>query len=122
MCELPVFNATENKSFRSQLRTHLTEPERRLWRKLRCHQLGVKFRRQHGIGRYIVDFYCPDTKLVIEIDGDSHSHYSELGLQYDAKRDALMAELGIRVLRFTNQEVMCNLDEVVEMIYRLIHR
>ncbi|MDO6708579.1 endonuclease domain-containing protein [Photobacterium sp. 1_MG-2023] len=117
---MSVLNATENKSFRSQLRTYLTEPERRLWRKLRCHQLGVKFRRQHGIGRYIVDFYCPDKKLVIEIDGDSH--YSEVGLQYDEKRDALMAELGIRVLRFTNQEVMRNLDEVVEMIYRLIHR
>jgi len=98
----------------------MTEPEHQVWQRIRSHQLGVKFPRQHGIGQYIVDFYCPDKKLVIEIDGDSH--YSDLGFQYDAKRDALMVELGLRVLRFTNQEVMRNLDGVVEVIHRAVYQ
>ncbi|NAW65020.1 DUF559 domain-containing protein [Photobacterium halotolerans] len=115
-----IFNTKENKNYRCRLRINMTEPEHQVWQRIRSHQLGVKFRRQHGIGRYIVDFYCSDKKLVIEIDGDSH--YSDLALQYDAKRDALMAELGIRILRFTNLEVMSNLDDVVEVIYRAVHR
>ena len=59
----------------------MTEPEKRLWSILRNNQLGVKFRRQHGIGHYIVDFYCPELKLIIEVDGESH--FSEDAQAYD---------------------------------------
>ncbi len=79
--------------------------------KIRNQQLRVKFRRQHGIGKYIVDFYCPDFQLVIELDGDSH--YQEGAQEYDYVRDEFMRAASLRILRFTNIEVMNNLDEVV---------
>ena len=63
-----IFNKTQYKQRRHELRHHLTEPEQRLWQILRNKQMGIKFRRQHGIGHYIVDFYCPELKLIIEVD------------------------------------------------------
>ena len=68
-------------------------------------------RRQHGIGKYIVDFYCSDFQLVIELDGDSH--YQASAQEYDYVRDEFMRTAGLRILRFTNIEVMNNLNEVV---------
>ena len=88
--------------------------EKTLWSKIRNQQLSVKFRRQHGIGRYIVDFYCPDFQLVIERDGDSH--YQKGAQEYDYIRDEFMRAMGLQILRFTNIEVMNNLDEVVMAI------
>jgi len=85
--------------------------ERILWSKIRNQQLGVKFRRQHGIGNYVVDFYCPEFQLVIELDGDSH--YLQGAQEYDYIRDEFMKLQGLRILRFTNIEVVNNLDEVV---------
>ena len=67
-----VFNQKEQKSIRQSLRNSVSTIEKILWSKIRNQQLGVKFRRQHGIGKYIVDFYCSDFQLVIELDGDSH--------------------------------------------------
>jgi very-short-patch-repair endonuclease len=72
--------------------------------------MGVKFRRQHGIGHYIADFYCPELKLVIEVDGDSHS--SADAQTYDAIRNDFMVSLGITTLRFTNDEVMHNIEGI----------
>ena len=92
----------------------MPEPEQYLWQRLRNKQLGVKFRRQQGIGRYIVDFYCPECALVIEVDGDSH--YQEDAPEYDAIRDKFMAELQLSVLRFSNTDVMSNVDGVLEVI------
>ncbi|WP_067093836.1 endonuclease domain-containing protein [Marinomonas atlantica] len=109
-----IYNQKRTKDLRSQLRTNMTEPERRLWSYLRKNQLGVKVRRQFGIGRYIVDFYCPAKRLVIEVDGDSH--YTEEGMTYDQERDQYMASLGICVMRFTNQQVMQEMEAVVGMI------
>ena len=109
-----IYNQKRTKDLRSQLRANMTEPEKRLWHCLRRGQLGVKVRRQFGIGRYIVDFYCPARRLVIELDGDSH--YTQEGMAYDQVRDAYMMSIGIQVLRFTNQQVMQEMDAVVEMI------
>ena len=72
--------------------------------------MGVKFRRQHGIGHYIVDFYCPELKLVIEMDGESH--FSEEGRANDNIRDQFMLALGIITLRFKNKDVIQDIDAI----------
>ncbi|NLQ19063.1 endonuclease domain-containing protein [Marinomonas sp. M1K-6] len=113
-----LFNIKQNRHFRSVLRNNLTEPEKILWQRIRSKQLGVKFRRQHGIGKYIVDFYCPEKKLVIELDGDSH--YNHDTQAYDRKRDDFMRSQGLQVIRFTNQDIMKKLDAVLEVIHQSI--
>ena len=105
-----IFNKAEYKPRRQALRGNMTETEEKLWQILRGKQMGVKFRRQHGIGHYITDFYCPELKLVIEVDGDSHS--SADAQTYDAIRHDFMASLGIITLRFTNDEVMHNIEGI----------
>jgi very-short-patch-repair endonuclease len=93
------------------MRKNLTPAELKLWSKLRGDQLlGLRFRRQHRLGSYIADFYCPARNLVIEVDGDSHAERQE----YDQKRTHWMETCGLRVVRFTNDEVMTNLDSVLE--------
>ncbi|MCO4202628.1 endonuclease domain-containing protein [Aeromonas taiwanensis] len=116
MSERParIFNREATLDKRREQRGNPTEPERRLWQVLRAGQLGVKFRRQQGIGPYIADFYCPERLLVIEVDGDSH--FDERGLSHDKQRDAYMAGLSLTVLRFSNREVMPNLPGVVVSI------
>jgi very-short-patch-repair endonuclease len=109
-----IFNRQKQKPQRQELRGNMPMPEKILWAQIRNQQLGVKFRRQHGIGRYIADFYCAELKLVIELDGDSH--YQEGGQEYDQIRDAFMHALGLTVLRFTNRDVMNNLDGVLAVI------
>lgn len=109
-----VFNPKIQKPTRQKLRSSVSIIERLLWSKIRNQQLGVKFRRQHGIGKYIVDFYCADAQLVIELDGDSH--YQNGAQEYDRTRDEFIRTQDLRVLRFTNIEVVNNLDGVVSMI------
>ena len=109
-----IFNKIEYKQRRQTLRNNMTEPEKRLWGILRNHQLGVKFRRQHGIGHYIVDFYCPELKLIIEVDGESH--FSEDAQAYDKIRDKFMLELGLTTIRITNTGIMQNMDGVCEYL------
>lgn len=90
-------------------------PEQKLWSKLRNRQIeNHKFRRQFSIGNFIADFYCPALKLVIEIDGASHD--GEERQSYDRWREKYLASLGIKCLRFTNEEVMKNLDGVLVAI------
>lgn len=113
-----VFNIKKHMKLRQTLRNDLPEPEKQLWQQLRKKQLGVKFRRQHGIGRYIADFYCPECKLVIELDGDSH--YQAHAQEYDRERDNFMQALGITVLRFDNYEVMTNVEGVLMQIVQQI--
>ena len=113
-----TFNLKYQKQIRSQLRANMPKPEQVLWQRIRRKQLGVKFRRQHGIGRYIVDFYCGELNLVIEIDGDSH--FSDEGKEKDTIRDAFMEALGIKVLRFTNEEVMKQTESVLERLFNLV--
>jgi len=88
-----------------------------LWQVLRNRQAnGHKFRRQYSVDRYILDFYCPSAKLAIEIDGDSH--FTESAVQADRVRQKAIEELGIRFLRFTNQEVYESLDDVFDKILK----
>ena len=92
------------------MRREKTEPETRLWLQLRAKRFeGVKFRNQKVVGRYIVDFAANDPKLVIELDGDTHAFQAE----YDDARTRFLESEGYRVLRYTNAEIMQNLDGVV---------
>ena len=106
-----IFNLPKYTQRRQDLRKNSTIPEKRVWEKLRKEQLGFKFRRQHGIGHYIVDFYCPERKLVIEIDGESH--FTDEGIEYDKIRSDFLNSIGIEILRFTNEEVMNNIEGVI---------
>jgi len=94
----------------------MTDAEMLLWSKLRGKQLkGFQFYRQKIIDNYIADFYCPKSKLVIEVDGGQH--YSAEGREKDKKRDDYMASVGIAVLRFSDREVLVQLDVVIEKIW-----
>ena len=105
------------KSKARQLRKHMTDSERTLWSRLRGKQvLGVQFYRQKPIGEYIVDFYGPKAKLVVEIDGSQHLQSG--GFERDQERDRYLASVGLEVLRFNSREVLTNTDEVVEVIHR----
>jgi adenine-specific DNA-methyltransferase len=103
---------------RRSLRSSSTDAERLLWRFLRARRSGVKFRRQHSIGRYIVDFYCVEARLVIELDGGQH--YEPEHEKHDAYRTRVLEALGLRVIRFTNIEVLCSPDVVREAIARVL--
>ena len=93
-----------------ELRRPLTPTEQILWQRLRDRQAGgLKFRRQHPIGWYIADFYCAEAKLVIEIDGEIHASQVE----YDQARTAWLESQGYRVVRYSNQQVRQDLDEVI---------
>ncbi len=97
------------------LRQAGTEAERRLWRRLRNGQLkGVKFRRQHPVGLYIVDFFCLEARLVVELDGGQH----DLGAEQrrDRQRTRYLEGLGYRVLRFSNNDVLSDTDTVLQRI------
>ena len=108
-----------NKSLKQlsrSLRRNMTDAEMLLWSKLRGKQLkGFQFYRQKIIDNYIADFYCPKSKLVIEVDGGQH--YSAEGREKDKKRDDYMASVGIAVLRFSDREVLVQLDVVMEKIW-----
>lgn len=97
-----------------RLRTNTTLAERRLWGKLSREQTGHRFRRQHPINHYIVDFVCLKQNLVIELDGGQHN--DEEHQSYDEERTALLNQLGYHVLRFWNHEVLENLDGVYAVI------
>jgi very-short-patch-repair endonuclease len=95
------------------LRESQTDAEQRLWYHLRNRRLqGWKFRRQHEIDRYVVDFVCPDTALVVELDGSQH--LEQVG--YDARRTARLEAHGYRVLRFWDNDVLTNIEGVLEVI------
>ena len=109
-----IFSKPELTKRRQELRNSATETEQLLWEQLRSEKLGVKFRRQHSIGNYIADFYCPSKKLVIEIDGSQH--YTDDGLGYDKVRDEFIGSLRIRIIRFRNKEILKDLAGVMEKI------
>lgn len=91
--------------------------EKLLWVKIKNRQLrNYKFRRQYGIRKFIVDFYCPEVKLAIEIDGESHFENTQAEMQ-DIIRQQFIQSMDIRILRFTNAEIYNNLDGVMQVIY-----
>ena len=79
---------------------------------------GYQFYRQRAIGNYIVDFYCPKAKLVLEVDGGQH--YSDEQIEIDKKRSSYLNKLGLKVMRFTNLDVLNNIDVVLDEIYRYL--
>ncbi len=96
----------------------MTDAERRVWSRVRRKQiLDVQFYRQKPIENYIVDFYAPKIKLVVEIDGAQHFEAEHRA--QDERRDAVLNALGLRVLRFDNHAVLTNTDGVIEVIYQL---
>lgn len=109
-----ILNISEYVSIRRALRTSAVKSERLLWGKLRARHLQWKFRRQHGIGCYIVDFFCPELKLVIEVDGISHER--EDVSRHDVEKRSYLEKQGVTVMRFTTQEVCNELDRIVENI------
>lgn len=109
-----VHNITNLLHRRKELRNKSTPEEVLLWLKLKNSQIGFKFRRQHSIGGYIVDFYCPAKKLVIEIDGPQH--FTKENKEYDKIRSDYLKGLNIKVLRFTNKEIATETQAVVRKI------
>ncbi len=99
---------------RRELRKISTKAEEILWFELRHRKLGSKFKRQHSIGGYVVDFYCPASKLIVEVDGEIHN--TAESLEYDVIRDNYHKELGLKVLRFKNEEVEKDTEKVLTMV------
>ncbi|MFZ5432809.1 MAG: endonuclease domain-containing protein [Calditrichota bacterium] len=105
----------ENWDRAKHLRHNLTPAERKLWARLKRSQLGIRFRRQHLIGPYIVDFDAPSVKLIIEIDGDSHA--GDTARKADQKRTDFLNSLGYRVQRYSNCDIEQNIDSVLKDIW-----
>ncbi len=106
-------------SARQLRQKNLTDSERALWRRLRGKQLAnIQFYRQKPIGDYIVDFYAPQAKLVIEIDGSQH--FEERHAEKDKKRDEYLSSLGLMVLRFDSRQALRETEGVLDVVYRTI--
>ena len=102
-----------------QLRRNSTDAEQLLWRLLRSRQLaGYKFRRQQPLGGFIVDFVCLEKRLVVEVDGGRH--VEPLKAAHDSERSAWLEQQGFRVLRFWNHEVLNQIEEVKDAIWRAL--
>jgi very-short-patch-repair endonuclease len=102
------------KPLARQMRQVPTPAEEHLWQCIRARKLGFKFRRQHAIERFIVDFICFEQQLIVEVDGSIHDEQKE----YDAIRQAFLEASGFRVLRFTNEDVLYSTDVVLTQIRR----
>ena len=117
--ENPIYHGANANSLKkaAELRKNMTNTEEILWEKLKNKKLnGFKFRRQHAINQFIADFYCHKVKLVIEVDGGQHNAIEQK--EYDIGRTEELNNFGIKVIRFTNNEIENNLDEVLEEIMR----
>ncbi len=109
-----LFNLKKYKNIRKALRNQPIKAEKLLWYKLRRKNLNYKFRRQASINNYVVDFYCPSLKFIIEIDGATHS--TEKEIVYDTKRENYLKSLSLNILRFNNSDIYQNIDGVIKRI------
>ncbi len=109
-----IMNKSDVTDNRKELRNHSTSAEATLWKLLRGKQIaGLKFRRQHSVGPYILDFYCPQIKLAIELDGEVHNRQQD----YDEQRSYFLNKVeGIEVLRFENRTVFENSEQIIREI------
>jgi len=112
--KVQIFNRKKYKKQRRSLRNNPTMPETLLWKHLRNSAIGYKFRRQHSIGNYIVDFYCPKVSVVIEVDG--YVHGEEKQRQKDVWRQKYIENQGIHVVRYTNEQILFDIDVVLQHI------
>ncbi len=115
-----IFNKTKYKERRKELRQNQTTPEKILWTHIRNKQLGVKFRRQHGVGDYILDFFAKEINLAVEIDGNNH--FEQNTIEYDNIRTEYLNSIDIEVIRFTNQQVMENVTGVCQTLSNIINQ
>jgi very-short-patch-repair endonuclease len=99
-----------------ELRKESTPAERKLWAHLRNDQLGVTFRRQHAMDKYVADFCAPSKKLIVELDGSQHLQQED----YDSERTKFLASKGYKVLRFWNNDVMNDIDSVLNVIWDVL--
>lgn len=104
------------RDFARENRKYQTEAERCLWQCLRKGSNGHVFKRQHIIGRYIADFVCIDAKLIIEVDGGYHAQYAQKS--YDAMRTHELENMGFRIIRFSNEQIIGDIDNVIETIIK----
>ena len=112
-----IHNRKSMKDLRRHLRRSLTPAEATLWKALQGSKLaGKKFRRQHSIGNYVVDFYCPECKLGVELDGEKH--FNSMASKYDLRRTEFLGRHNIRLLRFENRAVFEHSDGVLDAIKR----
>jgi very-short-patch-repair endonuclease len=112
---MPIYNVPSLKPRRKERRATLTPAEIRLWQALQQRQLeNLKFRRQHSIGPFIVDFYCPSAKRVVELNGSAHD--SDTAWRRDEQRTAYLVNVGLSVVRFENRDVMENLEGALSEI------
>ena len=102
-----------------ELRKTMTDAENKLQSRLRAKRIDAKFRRQEPIGNYIVDFVCIEKGLIVEIDGSQH--YEEKTKKYDSKRDEFLKSLGFSVLRFSNLDVLKDIESVLSVIWDEVH-
>ena len=114
--ERKMFYKADNTIFHNarELRNHPTEAERILWMHLRSRPQGYKFRRQHPVANYILDFYCHPLKLAIEVDGPIHNEPTTI--REDIERQKNLGALGIIFIRFTNEEILLHMDIVITKI------
>jgi very-short-patch-repair endonuclease len=109
-----IHNRKQLEPYRKSLRSNLTSAEAALWNHLKQSQLGIKFRRQHSVGPFILDFYCATRRVAIELDGASH--FTEQGIKYDEQRTEYLNRLNIKVIRFENARMFEDLEKVLEEI------
>ena len=110
-----IHNRNILKERRKELRNSLTPAEAKLWSQLKDSKLeNRKFRRQHSVGPYVLDFYCPSEKLCIEMDGAGH--FTDGGYEYDAERTEYLRSLNIKVIRFENKDIFDNTEGILEEI------
>jgi very-short-patch-repair endonuclease len=114
-----IYNKISEKEKRRKLRNNMTKAEVLLWLQLKNKQiLGIRFLRQYSVGPYVVDFYAPEVKLAIEVDGATHVTDEEI--EYDKNRQATIENLNISFLRFTNQMIYEDMYNVLETIKKYI--
>ncbi len=100
------------------LRKNMTPAEKIIWERVCRNQLGLRIRRQHPAWKYIADYYCHEVKLIIEVDGEIHS--TKESKAYDINRDVTLNEFGIEVIRFSNEQVINEIDYVIDQIKKKI--
>jgi very-short-patch-repair endonuclease len=112
---MKIFNRKNLKPRRKELRNNMTFAEVLLWNELKHSKLiERKFRRQQSIDYYIVDFYCPEENLIIELDGAGH--FTEEGQKYDEERTKYLESLGLKIIRFENDDVLLDMENVLKKI------
>ena len=116
---MEIYNKLESKSLRKYLRKNSTKAELLLWEELRGKKLSnAKFKRQFGVEKYVLDFYCPEVKLAIELDGELHKEKD--AIDYDKIRTVFLNSIGIKVRRFKNEDLFEKMPLILEQIKKEI--